>query len=42
MFTDLFTATPVFVGLLLLRLGIPLLLIWLFSKTTRRLLAVLP
>ncbi len=42
MFTDLFFATPILVGLLLLRLGIPLLLLWLLSKTARRLLVVLP
>jgi hypothetical protein len=42
MFSDLFIVTPVLVSLLLLRVGIPLLLIWLFSKTVPRLLTVLP
>jgi hypothetical protein len=42
MSTDLLLTVPILVGLTLLRIGIPLLLIWLFSKAVNRLLAVLP
>lgn len=42
MSTELFFSVLVFIGLGLLRLGIPLLILWLFGKGLRYLQATLP
>jgi hypothetical protein len=42
MSSELFFGLSIFVGLALLRLGLPLLLLWLLSKTLRYLQTALP